>query len=196
MRITLSRTTISTRAHLFSPRDQLAITYCACAVNDHTSSTRAHLFSPLATRTAHAQLVAMAYAEWKCAMEILCRCAMEICRMEIGNGRPKGVYGNLQWMPLPSHPASFELPRPLCARMLNGAPFRHLCHCFADLSATRSSPGPCYRSSFPRLIAFLRLMCCVITFLSIRWQVSRYYYIALPLAQLVYVARSRLVLSL
>ena len=35
----------------------------------------------------------MVYAEWKCAMEI--------CRMEIGNGR--GCNGNLQWMTLPSH---------------------------------------------------------------------------------------------
>ena len=56
-----------TRAHLISPRDQLAMKYCACAVSCNGNN----------------------YAEWKCAMEI-CKCAMEMCNGNMQNG-------NRQW---------------------------------------------------------------------------------------------------
>ena len=45
-----------TRAHLISPRDQLAMKYCACAVSCNGNN----------------------YAEWKCAMEI-CNGNMQMC---------------------------------------------------------------------------------------------------------------------
>ena len=65
----------------FSPRDQLAITYCACAVNDHLSSTRAHLIRPR-------DQLAITY----CACAVSCN---GVCRMEMCNGNMQN--GNRQW---------------------------------------------------------------------------------------------------